>query len=232
MNKNSRNKSASALNKYVKDSVRIRASHFLAERLMVLDKMIWPQNFKTLLILDRFIFDLQTSLLMTILGELAISDGQRQVRGKVGYSSQQPWIFSGTVKENIVFGQEFNRVRYQQVIKACALEKVCLLLKNYQVRHLHIFQNVPCLPPKSCASFVFNSFRDGCNTEEKWKTKVIQNFGCQTRCVMGDVQMASNVHHGENEAGSSLRYSFSSTVTSTNCHSSYFLFYCVLLCSI
>ncbi|CAH3112435.1 unnamed protein product [Porites lobata] len=65
----------------------------------------------------------KTSLLMTMLGELAISDGQRQVRGKVGYSSQQPWIFSGTVKENIVFGQEFNKVRYQQVINACALKK-------------------------------------------------------------------------------------------------------------
>ena len=85
---------------------------------------------------------------MTMLGELAISDGQRQVRGKVGYSSQQPWIFSGTVKENIVFGQEFNKVRYQQVINACALKKVCLLLKNYKARHLHIFQNTPCLLPK------------------------------------------------------------------------------------
>ena len=49
LNKNSRKKSASASNKYVgKDSVRIRTSHFLAERLMVLDKMIWPQNYKTL----------------------------------------------------------------------------------------------------------------------------------------------------------------------------------------
>ena len=41
--------------------------------------------------------------------------------------------------------------------------------------------------------------------------------------------MASNVHQGENEAGSSLRYPFSSTVTSTNSHSSYFF---VLLCSV
>ena len=34
--------------------------------------------------------------------------------------------------------------------------------------------------------------------------------------------MAVNVYQGENEADSSLRYSFSSTVTSTNCHSFYF----------
>ena len=41
--------------------------------------------------------------------------------------------------------------------------------------------------------------------------------------------MAINVHQGENEAGSSLQYSFSSAVTSTNCHSFYFF---VLLCSV
>ena len=66
---------------------------------------------------------------MTLLGELAISTGERTVHGRVGYASQQPWIFSGTVKENIVFGQEFNKDRYLRVIEACALKKVrnCLI---------------------------------------------------------------------------------------------------------
>ena len=31
-------------------------------------------------------------------------------------------------------------------------------------------------PPKFCISFVFNFFWDGCNTQEKWKTKVRQKF--------------------------------------------------------
>ena len=31
-------------------------------------------------------------------------------------------------------------------------------------------------PPKFCISFVFNFSWDGCNTQEKWKTKVRQNF--------------------------------------------------------
>ena len=56
---------------------------------------------------------------------------------------------------------------------------------------------------------------------------VIQNLRGQTRCIMGDVQLAVNVHQGENEADSSLRYSFSSTVTSTNCHSFYFFCFTV-----
>ena len=32
-------------------------------------------------------------------------------------------------------------------------------------------------PPKFCISIVFNFSWDGCNTQEKWKTKVKQNFG-------------------------------------------------------
>ena len=46
-----------------------------------------------------------------------------------------------------------------------------------------------CLP-KFCVSIVFNFPWDGCNTREKWKTKVMQNFGGQIRCFMGDVQVA------------------------------------------
>ena len=34
---------------------------------------------------------------------------------------------------------------------------------------------------------------DGCNTQEKWKTKVVQNFWGQTWCIMGDVQMVNRV---------------------------------------
>ena len=34
-------------------------------------------------------------------------------------------------------------------------------------------------PPKFCISIVFNLSWDGCNTQEKWKTKVMQNFGGQ-----------------------------------------------------
>ena len=61
---------------------------------------------------------------MTILGELSISDGDRKVHGKVGYASQQAWIFNGTVKENILFGQDYDKDRYLEVLDGCALQKV------------------------------------------------------------------------------------------------------------
>lgn len=67
---------------------------------------------------------LKSSLLMTILGELPVSEGIKKVYGRVGYASQQAWIFNATVKENILFGQDFDEDRYQQVIECCALKKV------------------------------------------------------------------------------------------------------------
>jgi len=60
------------------------------------------------------------------------------------------------------------------------------------IRHFHISHNTPCLPPKFCTSIVFSFSWDDCSTQEKWETKVMQNFGGQTRCIMGDVEMANN----------------------------------------
>ena len=67
--------------------------------------------------------------------------------------------------------------------------------KNW-IRHLRISHNAPYLPPpphppaKFCIRIVFNFFWDSCNTQEKWKTKVMQNLGEKIRCIMGDVQVA------------------------------------------
>ena len=76
---------------------------------------------------------LQSSLLMTILGELPVSDGDRSIHGKIGYASQQAWIFNGTVKENILFGQDFDNDRYLEVVDACALQKVRYRIHTHTV---------------------------------------------------------------------------------------------------
>lgn len=44
------------------------------------------------------------------------------------FVSQTPWIESGTVKENIVFGLPFDEIRYQKVLYACALQRDVELL--------------------------------------------------------------------------------------------------------
>ena len=43
------------------------------------------------------------------------------IQGSVAYVPQQSWIQNGTIKENILFGSEFDEKKYQQVLEACAL---------------------------------------------------------------------------------------------------------------
>ena len=62
---------------------------------------------------------------MSICGEIPIMNGNIQVNGKIAYASQLPWIFSGTVRQNILFGQPFDDDKYEAVVNACALKKVC-----------------------------------------------------------------------------------------------------------
>jgi len=57
-----------------------------------------------------------------ILGELKPIKGISKVQGRLAYAPQEPWIFSGTVRQNILCGLVFNVTRYSQVVKAAALE--------------------------------------------------------------------------------------------------------------
>lgn len=70
----------------------------------------------------------QSSLLSAVLGELPPTSGLVNVHGRIAYVSQQPWVFSGTVRSNILFGKKYEKERYEKVIKACALKKVTFLL--------------------------------------------------------------------------------------------------------
>ncbi|XP_065723649.2 probable multidrug resistance-associated protein lethal(2)03659 isoform X2 [Drosophila suzukii] len=65
----------------------------------------------------------KSSLLQAILGELRAESGEIKICGTMSYASQEPWLFSGTVRQNILFGQPMDRRRYDAVVKECALER-------------------------------------------------------------------------------------------------------------
>uniref|UniRef100_A0A3P8RDC0 Multidrug resistance-associated protein 4 n=1 Tax=Astatotilapia calliptera TaxID=8154 RepID=A0A3P8RDC0_ASTCA len=65
----------------------------------------------------------KSSLLSAILGELPRDTGTLKVKGQLTYASQQPWVFPGTIRSNILFGRELNPKKYEQVLRACALKK-------------------------------------------------------------------------------------------------------------
>ncbi|WVO14579.1 hypothetical protein L204_102214 [Cryptococcus depauperatus] len=41
----------------------------------------------------------------------------------VAYCAQTPWLVGASIKDNIVFGSHWNEKRYEQIVKACALER-------------------------------------------------------------------------------------------------------------
>uniref|UniRef100_A0A182PE47 Uncharacterized protein n=1 Tax=Anopheles epiroticus TaxID=199890 RepID=A0A182PE47_9DIPT len=63
----------------------------------------------------------KSSLLQMLLGELPIQNGTATINGDVSYGSQEPWLFTGTVRNNILFGLPYDRHRYQAVVRHCAL---------------------------------------------------------------------------------------------------------------
>jgi ATP-binding cassette subfamily C (CFTR/MRP) protein 1 len=63
----------------------------------------------------------KSSLLQAILGDLYRECGTAQVKGRVAYVAQVPWIMNATVKDNILFGSKYDESFYEQTINACAL---------------------------------------------------------------------------------------------------------------
>jgi ATP-binding cassette subfamily C (CFTR/MRP) protein 1 len=64
----------------------------------------------------------KSSLCKAILEEMTITQGSVEKFGSVAYSAQKPWIFNGTIKENIVFGSTWDPDFYRVTIEACALK--------------------------------------------------------------------------------------------------------------
>ena len=48
-------------------------------------------------------------------------EGKIKINGTLSYASQEPWVFSGSLRQNILFGQPFDAERYWNVLNVCAL---------------------------------------------------------------------------------------------------------------
>ena len=77
----------------------------------------------------------KSSLLAALLGELepsaVVDESSRDaptkapappvLRGSVGYAAQQPWIMNATLRDNVLFGQDFSEQNYRKVLEVCCL---------------------------------------------------------------------------------------------------------------
>ena len=65
----------------------------------------------------------KSTLLAAIAGEVTKSSGDIVCHGTVAYVPQTAWIFSGTVRENVLLGEQYDEKKYAEVIEACALRE-------------------------------------------------------------------------------------------------------------
>ena len=69
----------------------------------------------------------KSSFLAALLGEMELDQESSEapsvrINGSVSYCSQDVWIQNATLRDNVLFGREFDQGRYDAVIEACALQ--------------------------------------------------------------------------------------------------------------
>ncbi|XP_026888570.2 multidrug resistance-associated protein 5 isoform X1 [Electrophorus electricus] len=72
----------------------------------------------------------KTSLISAILGQMTLLEGTVAVSGDFAYVAQQAWILNATLRDNILFGKEYEEDRYQAVLSACCLRPDLAILPN------------------------------------------------------------------------------------------------------
>lgn len=65
----------------------------------------------------------QSSFLMSLLKELPLESGSIDLHGSISYASQDSWSFNESVRNNILFGAEYNSKEYSDVLECCALNR-------------------------------------------------------------------------------------------------------------
>ncbi|WVF67988.1 hypothetical protein IAT40_002750 [Kwoniella sp. CBS 6097] len=76
----------------------------------------------------------KSAILTALLGEMELLSGhsylpknttqvdpETGLRNSVAYAAQTPWLQQKTIKDNILFGEEFDEKRYEMTLEACAL---------------------------------------------------------------------------------------------------------------
>jgi len=65
----------------------------------------------------------KTSLLMALLGEMRLLQGKVSLPRKNGVAlvPQKSWLLNASVRQNILFGLQYDQIRYNKVLDACSL---------------------------------------------------------------------------------------------------------------
>ncbi|KAG5669864.1 hypothetical protein PVAND_000155 [Polypedilum vanderplanki] len=71
-----------------------------------------------------------STLIEVLIGEVEIESGDIEINGSISYASKSPWIFAGSIRENITFTEQFDVERYSMILKLFEIEKEIQALPN------------------------------------------------------------------------------------------------------
>ncbi|XP_068124294.1 ATP-binding cassette sub-family C member 5-like isoform X2 [Hyperolius riggenbachi] len=63
----------------------------------------------------------KSSLILSILGQMTLLEGTVSVSGSIAYAAQQAWIFNASLRDNILFGEDYDEEKYNKTLEACCL---------------------------------------------------------------------------------------------------------------
>jgi ABC-type multidrug transport system fused ATPase/permease subunit len=66
------------------------------------------------------------------------------LQGSIAYTPQQAWIQNATVKDNILFGKDYNHKRYRKALDACALTQDLDMLPGGDQTEIGEKVTIPC----------------------------------------------------------------------------------------
>ncbi|KAL3462252.1 P-loop containing nucleoside triphosphate hydrolase protein [Aspergillus heterothallicus] len=72
----------------------------------------------------------KSSLLSALAGDMRMTDGAVKLSTSRAFCPQYTWIQNATLRDNILFGKDYNEEWYDQVIEACALKPDLEILPN------------------------------------------------------------------------------------------------------
>jgi len=61
---------------------------------------------------------------------MILTEGEFKVSGSISYVPQEAWLLNMSLRENIIFGSEYNQSKYNKIIKVCALERDLKLMSD------------------------------------------------------------------------------------------------------
>ena len=89
----------------------------------ILEDISFSAPSKSLTVITGPVGSGKSTLLSAIAGEISNASGTIDYQGSVIYLPQTAWVFSGTIKENILFGQPLEESKYERIIDVCALKE-------------------------------------------------------------------------------------------------------------